>query len=130
MTEDKAVAVLVVAPEGIPLVRDPKKPQPVYWKLPGGRSNPGESAEDAAVRELEEELGLHITQNDLRLIYEEERAGHFVYFFRTELARLNGLKTIGDEGEEVHIFSKEDILAMPDLFPNHKKVVETLLRKE
>lgn len=38
------------------------------WEFPGGKIEPGESPEDAAVRELAEELSLHITRDNLKPI--------------------------------------------------------------
>jgi 8-oxo-dGTP pyrophosphatase MutT (NUDIX family) len=37
---------------------------PGQWALPGGRIDPGESAEETALRELEEELGLALGASD------------------------------------------------------------------
>ncbi|MGF1425536.1 NUDIX domain-containing protein [Kitasatospora sp. LaBMicrA B282] len=41
-------------------------PDPI-WTLPGGKVDPGESADRAAVRELQEETGLVVDPVDLRL---------------------------------------------------------------
>ena len=38
------------------------------WSLPGGRCDPGESAVEAALREVEEELGLVLAPEELELV--------------------------------------------------------------
>lgn len=122
-----AVAVLIITPQGIPLIRDPKKPPPVFWKAPGGRSNAGESAKAAAVREVNEEIGIKLKEDDLSISQEEDRGSHILTLFVARLASLPTLQDEGEGGEEIKIFSPKQILAMPDFFPNHRKAFEKIL---
>ncbi len=41
--------------------RRPDQPMSLKWEFPGGKIEPGESSEDALVRELNEELGIEAT---------------------------------------------------------------------
>ena len=100
-----AVAILVMTPHGIPVVRDPQFPGPILWKLPGGRSNPGENPREAAIRELFEETGISIPAGELRQMCEEDKGSHIFTIFRTELTYMPELKERGDEGEDVRVFS-------------------------
>ena len=43
--------------------------RPGQWDVPGGHTDPGESLETAAVRELEEEAGIRISPDKLKLAY-------------------------------------------------------------
>lgn len=120
-----AVIVLIMSPEGIPLVRDPKKPLPHFWKLPGGRSEHNETPGVCAVREIWEELGLAIDIDKLTVIAQQDRGSHSLIFFRITLSSLETLKSTGNEGEEIRVFENiEAVLALPDLFPNHREILK------
>jgi 8-oxo-dGTP diphosphatase len=127
LSKGHAVAVLLVTPQGIPLVRDPKKPAPVFWKLPGGRGDETETAQGCAIRELEEELGVSLSENDLAVVHSEDKGSHVLTIFRADLTALPQMKSEGDEREEIGVFKPRDILAKQDFFPNHRKVVGELL---
>ena len=44
------------------------EPDKGKWDLPGGFIDPGENAEEAACREIKEELGIEVKPNDLKYI--------------------------------------------------------------
>lgn len=126
MTESEkghAVSILVQSPQGTPLVRDPHKHPRPFWKLPGGKNEPGETPAETALRELKEETGLVLAERDLGLVCEEDRTTHFFFLYKAVLASLPKLKKQGDEGEEVALFSMDEIFAMHDFFPNHRRLL-------
>jgi ADP-ribose pyrophosphatase YjhB (NUDIX family) len=128
MNSHHATAVLIVCKEGTPLVRDPKKPIIRYWKLPGGRSERNETAEECAIREIQEELGLTIKKEDLTIVDQQDKGTHTLTLFTTELPSLDGLNKIGNEQEEIEVFKLSEIAEMPDFFPNHKNIVQKIAR--
>lgn len=56
-----AASVAVIRGERVLLIRRALAPFAGLWTLPGGRCEPGETAAEAAVREVFEELGLAIS---------------------------------------------------------------------
>lgn len=65
----QAACVLITAKDGRILAVS-RKDDPTAFGLPGGKVDPGETAEDAAARELWEETGLVV--HDLRQIFKRE----------------------------------------------------------
>jgi ADP-ribose pyrophosphatase YjhB (NUDIX family) len=120
--KEHAVAVLVVSTAGIPLVKDPQKGPTLYWKAPGGRSRGDESAIDTAIREVDEEIGVTLTENDLDLICTKDLPSHIVFFYVGKVDSLTGLKARGEKGEIVRVFSLHEVLALKDFLRNHKDV--------
>lgn len=53
-----AAALIVRGDEILVCQRRPDQPMALQWEFPGGKIEPGESAEQALARELEEELGI------------------------------------------------------------------------
>ncbi len=53
-----AAALILRGDEVLICQRRPDQPMALKWEFPGGKMEPGESAEQALKRELEEELGI------------------------------------------------------------------------
>ncbi len=60
MTQLLAASVAIVRREDVLLIQRNRAPSEGLWTLPGGRLEPGESAEQCAMREIGEELGLEV----------------------------------------------------------------------
>lgn len=89
------VGTIVVEENSVLLIRRGKQPGLGIWTLPGGRVNIGESTEDAAVRETEEETGLTVKIAGLvevvNIIFKEEDGRvRYHYFLLDYLARPTG----------------------------------------
>ena len=95
-----------------------------YYSLIGGRVNYFEDTKDALIRECEEEIGIKLDKNDLKLIdvvenffiYNETKFHELLYIYKiennTELLNKDNFKTL-DKDECINKwFSKDDIKNM------------------
>lgn len=67
-------AGIIIRPDGHILLgqRPTDKAWPGWWELPGGKIEPGESVMQALARELEEELGIRVTESTPWVTYVHE----------------------------------------------------------
>lgn len=82
------------------------EPRKGYWTLPAGFMELGESVEEAAMREAQEEALADIEIDRLLAVYSVPRIGQVQVMFR---ARLKGDYGIGPESEEVKLVDWKDI---------------------
>lgn len=71
--EANAASVALIAGDKVLLIRRAYAPYQRLWTLPGGRMDAGETAEQCAVREVQEELGLVVSA--LRYVETQTLAG-------------------------------------------------------
>ncbi len=101
------------------------------WCLPGGGMEPGESASETCVREVEEETGLHVTIKRLIGVYTTPdelivyRDGNKIQLvalcFEAEI--VGGELRLSDETTEYGYFSYQEIQGL-DLLMNHARRIE------
>ena len=69
-----------------------------FWNFPGGAVDPGEFTAGAAIRELEEESGLIVSEDDISFLGEVEADNKIIYFYIT--TKAEGQVKINSESTE------------------------------
>ena len=81
-------AVVRDAAGSLLVVRRANEPGRGLWSVPGGRVEPGETAQQAVVREVAEETGLTVVVTGLAGVVEREAPGGSTYVIEDHTARL------------------------------------------
>lgn len=97
------------------LVRRGHEPYAGSWSLPSGRAEPGETARQAARREVIEETGLEVEVGELLgVVFREHAAGGQRYEIHDFAARVvGGTARAADDADEVGWFTPLELSTLP-----------------
>lgn len=128
------VRIIIVKDNKYLLIREDKKNWFNGWIFPGGKVEEGENIEDAALRELKEEINLDINKNQLNLWYTAD--SHFEtgdwrgFYFICHDFNLDNLKIMEpnkcdgycffkfDELKQIKVVVPEDVISQLETYNN------------
>ena len=122
-----ATDALILFGEGIVLIRRENPPYQGSYALPGGFVEAGETVEEAARREAEEETGLEIRLLKLVGVYsrpDRDPRGHVVSI--CYLAWGRGELVAGSDARSAEVFGPEEL---PPLAFDHARIIRDGLEK-
>jgi 8-oxo-dGTP pyrophosphatase MutT (NUDIX family) len=120
------VAVLRRADRVLVIERGPKARRPGYWAPLSGTLEPGETQEEALVREVREEVGL--TVSPLAKVWESETDDR-LFRLHWWTAEAGTDDVVADPGEvsDVRWVTAEEFLAMDPVFDGDREFFERIL---
>lgn len=99
---------------------------PLMWNFfGGGLENPDEEPLRTALREMKEEIGIEVTEQDFRFLGTVEEGEKMVYVFDC-IPRLEWADIVVNEGAGAGWFTKGEILQIP-ITEKTKLIVEKFL---
>ena len=111
-----AIAV-ILHQDRVLLVRRVKQPDAGLWGFPGGHVEWGETALDAAAREVQEETGVIVKPQEyltnVDVILPDARGGTAVHFLLTAVrcAYVSGTPVAADDVSDAGWFAADDVLS-------------------
>lgn len=111
---------------GIVLIQ--RKNTPLGLALPGGFVDIGESVESAVVREMQEEISLHVEIKKLLGVYSDpSRDARFHTASVTYICKATGTPLGADDAKEAKIYKLNEI-PLDKLVFDHKKIIKDYLK--
>ena len=106
--DPKVVAGVIAAIDGrVVMVRRNMEPGIGRWTFPAGFVDRGESVEEAAVREMEEESGLKVRLNGLVGVY--SKTGEAIIFVVYSGDVVRGTLAAGPEAQDAGLFDPREL---------------------
>lgn len=111
-----AVGVVCLRGDEVLLIRRGTPPRQGEWSLPGGRIEPGETATDAAIRELREETGVEARLTGLLDVVDGifPTAGRHYVLIDYAAEWLSGEPVAGDDALEARFVPLDQVAALID----------------
>ena len=106
--DSKVVAGVIAAIDGrVVMVRRNMEPGIGRWTFPAGFVDRGESVEEAAVREMEEESGLKVRLNGLVGVYSKTGEAIILVVYSGDVVR--GTLAAGPEAQDAGLFDPREL---------------------
>jgi ADP-ribose pyrophosphatase YjhB (NUDIX family) len=107
-------AIIIDSGGRLLLIRRGHEPGRGLWSVPGGRIEPGESDEQAVIREIREETGLSVRVGRLVGSVRRPAPGGAVFEIRDYAATVtDGTLTVGDDADDARWVDRAEMLALP-----------------